>query len=157
MASTSSATLRRSARAKVFREIPGLLESEVLRGVLNGTNSLGTATVTRTMQGIRTQLTVDQLAGHGVLVRGQPALYIGNVWDQVYQNGAGTDETWAIVAGYTFFRNISDLNDTKVQDSNESEKFKRVIRQYRARSDSATVFLSRALPATELLLVPRER
>ena len=46
-----------NARAKVFREVPGLLESEVIRGVLNGTNSLGTATATRTMQGIRSQLT----------------------------------------------------------------------------------------------------
>lgn len=144
-------------RAKVFREIPGLLESEVLRGVLNGTNSLGTTTATRTMQGIRTQLTSINSTVSANSFAANPHLYIGNVWDQTYQNGAGTDETWAIVAGRTFFRNIADLNDTKVQDSNEREVFKRYIRTYTGPFGQATVILARALPATELLLVPRER
>lgn len=149
-----------NARAKVFREIPGLLESEVLRGVLNGTNSLGTTTVTtggRTMQGIRTQLSSVNSTVAATSFAANPHLYIGNVWEQAYVNGAGTDETWAIVAGRTFFRNISDMNDTKVQDSNEREKFKRVIRQYEGPFGQTVVFLSRALPATELVVVPRER
>jgi hypothetical protein len=145
------------ARAKVFREIPGLLESEVLRGVLNASNSLGSPTLTRTMQGIRTQLTAINSAVAVSSFEANPHLYLGNVWEQVYQAGAGTDETWAIVAGRTFFRNISDLNDTKVQDSNDKEKFKRVIREYQGPFGMSTVFLSRALPATELLIVPRER
>lgn len=146
-----------NARAKVFREIPGLLESEVLRGVLNGTNSLGTATATRTMQGIRAQLTAINSTVTAASFAANPHLYLGNVWEQCYQAGAGTDETWAIVAGRTFFRNISDMNDTKVQDSNEKEKFKRVIREYQGPFGLSTVFLSRALPATELLILPRER
>lgn len=146
-----------SQRAKIFREIPGLLEAEVIRGVLNGTNSLGTTTATRTMQGIRTQLTSINSTVAAASFAASPHTYIGNVWDQVYQNGAGTDETWAIVAGRTFFRNIADLNDTKVQDSNVTELFKRYVRTYAGPFGQATVILSRALPATELLLVPRER
>lgn len=146
-----------NARAKVFREVPGLLESEVLRGVLNGTNSLGTSTASRTMQGIRAQLTAINSTVAASSFAANPHLYLGNVWEQCYQAGAGTDETWAIVAGRTFFRNISDMNDTKVQDSNEREKFKRVIREYQGPFGLSTVFLSRALPATELLIVPRER
>lgn len=149
-----------NARAKVFREIPGLLESEVLRGVLNGSNSLGTTTVTtggRTMLGIRKQLTSVASTVTATSFEANPHKYIGNVWESAWQNGAGTDETWAIVSGRTFFRNISDMNDTKVQDSNEKEKFKRVIRQYQGPFGNCTVFLSRALPATELLIVPRER
>jgi hypothetical protein len=150
-----------AARAKVFREIPGLLEAEVLRGVLNGSNSLGAPATApgggRTMQGIRTQLTAINSAITASSFAANPHLYIGNVWEQAYQNGASESETWAVVAGRTFFRDISNMNDTKVQDSNEKEKFKRVIREYAGPFGMATVFLSRALPATELVLVPRER
>lgn len=146
-----------NARAKVFTEIPGLLESEVIRGALNATNSLGTSTATRTMKGIRGHLTAINSTVTASSFAANPHLYIGNVHEQVYQAGAATTETWGIVAGRTFFRNISDLNDSKVQDSNAREVFKRVIRNYEGPFGQCTVFLSRALPATELLLVPRER
>ncbi len=150
-----------SARGKIFTEIPGLLESEVIRGKLNGANSLGDAPTApgggRTMQGVRAQLTAINSAITATSFNANPHLYLGNIWEQVYQAGASTTESWGIVAGRTFFRDISNLNDTKVQDSNEKEKFKRVIREYQGPFGLATVFLSRALPATELLLVPRER
>jgi len=146
-----------NSRAKVFREIPGLLESEVIRGVLNGTNSLGTSTATRTMQGIRTQLTAINSTVAAASFSANPHLYLGNVWEQIFQAGASTDETWGIIAGRTFYRDISNMNDTKVQDSQDKEKFKRVIREYQGPFGLATVFLSRSLPATELLIVSRER
>ncbi len=150
-----------NARAKIFREIPGLLESEILRGKLNSINSLGVAnSITyggRTMQGIRTQLTSVASAVTASSFAANPHKYIGDTWQEAYKNSAGGNETWGIVAGYTFFRNISDMNDTKVQDSNDKEKFKRVIRSYEGPFGTATIFLSRALPATELLIVPRER
>src|SRR6185436_7642256 len=106
---------------------------------------------------IRNQLTTINSAITGSSFTANPHLYIGNVWQEAYKNGAGSDETWGIVAGYQFFRDISNMNDTKVQDSNEKEKFKRVIREYQGPFGLATVFLSRALPSTELLIVPRER
>lgn len=146
-----------NARAKVFKEIPGLLESEVLRGVLNASNSLGTSTASRTMLGIRKQVTTVNSTVASNSFETNPHLYIGNVWEQVYKQGASSDETWGIVAGTTFFRNISNMNDTKVQDSNAREIFKRVIRTYEGPFGQCTVFLSRALPDTELLIVPRER
>jgi len=146
-----------NARSKVFTEIPGLLESEVLRGRLNATNSLGTSTATRTMLGIRSHITAISSTVTASSFAANPHLYIGNIHEQVYQAGAATTETWGIVAGRTFFRNMSDLNDTKVQDSNAREVFKRVIRNYEGPFGSVTLFLSRALPATELLLVPKER
>lgn len=146
-----------NARAKIFREIPGLLESEIIRGKLNGTNSLGTVTATRTMQGIRPQLTAINSQIVGSSFTANPHLYLGNLWQQVYTAGAAQTETWAIVAGTQFFRDISNLNDTKVLDSMNVEQFKRVVRVYQGPFGLSTVFLSRALPSTELLLVPRER
>src|SRR6185436_4930198 len=65
------------SRAKVFRELPGVHESEVLRGVWNGANPLGTSTVTtggRTMQGIRTQLTTINSAITGSSFTANPHL-----------------------------------------------------------------------------------
>lgn len=146
-----------NARAKIFREIPGILESEVLRGKYNNTNSLGTTTATRTMQGIRPQLTAINSQIVASSFSANPHLYIGNVWQQVYTAGAGQNETWGIVAGSQFFRDISNLNDTKVLDSMNVEQFKRVVRVYQGPFGLSTVFLSRALPSTELLLVPKER
>jgi hypothetical protein len=145
------------ARAKVFKEIPGLLESEVLRGKLNGSNSLGTATATRTMQGVRAQLTAINSTVSANSFEASPHTYIGNIAEQCFTAGASIDEDWGIVAGTTFFRNISNMNDSKVQDTNAREVFKRVIRTYEGPFGQCTVFLSRALPATELLLVPRQR
>ena len=145
------------ARAKVFREVPGLLEAEVIRGALNAANSLGTATATRTMKGIRSEVSAINSTVAATSFAANPHLYIGNVWEQVYQAGASTTETWGIIAGRTYFRDISNLNDTKVQDSNRTELFKRVVREYAGPFGMATVFLSRALSAGELILIPRER
>jgi hypothetical protein len=145
------------AVAKAFRQVPSDLEKEVLRGVLNSTNSLGTSSATRTMKGIRSFITAVNSQVTASSFAANPHKYIGDTWEQAYQNGASDAETWAIVAGRTFFRNISDLNDSKVQDSNASEQFKRVIRNYEGPFGRCTVFLSRVLPATELLIVPRER
>jgi hypothetical protein len=86
-----------------------------------------------------------------------PHLYVGNIWEQAFQQGGSPTETWGIVAGRTFFRDLSNLNDTKVTDSNKSETFQRQIRTYVGPFGSAEIFVSRWLPATELLLVPRER
>ena len=134
------------------------LEKEVIRGVLNSTNSLGTTAQTRTMQGIRTQLTTINSTITAASFAANPHLYIGNVWQAIYDQGGSPDtEDWALVAGATWFRDISNLNDTKVQDSNEKESFKRVIREYNGPLGKASVILSRVLPATEALLVPRQR
>lgn len=146
-----------NARAKILREVPAILEAEVLTGVLNGTNSLGTATATRTMQGIRPQLTTVNSTVVDASFSANPHLYLGDALQNAFNNGAATTETWGIVAGAQYFRDISNLNDTKVQDSNRSEMFKRVIRDYAGPFGQCTVFLSRALLNRELLVVPRER
>jgi len=146
-----------NARAKIFTEIPFRLETEIIRGVLNATNSLGTTSATRTMQGIRGQLTAINSTITATSFAANPHLYIGNVMEQAFVNGAATTEEWAILAGRTWFRDISNLNDTKVQDSNQSEAYKRVIRRYEGPFGAMSVFLSRALPATELLVVSRQR
>lgn len=144
-------------RAKLLRELPALLEAEVLTGVLNATNSLGTATATRTMQGIRPQLTAINSQVTASSFSANPHLYIGDALSNCFNNGASTTEDWAIVAGTQYFRDISNMNDTKVYDTNRSELFKRVIRNYEGPFGSATVFVSRALAATEALIVPRGR
>lgn len=144
-------------KAKALVDIMRQLENEVVKGVLNGANSLGTSSTTRTMQGIQAQLTSINSTVAANSFAANPHLYIGNVAQAVFDNGGSTTETWGIIAGSTFFKNMSDLNDTKVQDSNQSEAFKRVIRTYTGPFGSAELFLSRVLPATELLLVPKER
>ncbi len=146
-----------NARAKILREVPAILEAEVLTGVLNGTNSLGTATATRTMQGVRAQLTAINSTVVDASFSANPHLYLGDALQNAFNAGAATTETWGIIAGAQYFRDISNLNDTKVQDSNQSELFKRVIRNYAGPFGQCTVFLSRALQNRELLIVPRER
>jgi hypothetical protein len=145
------------SRAKVFREVPGLLEAEVIRGVLNATNSLGTTTATRTMKGLRGELTAINSTVTASSFTANPHLYIGNVWEQIYNAGASTSEDWGIVAGKTVFRDISNMNDTKIQDSTRNELFKRVVREYEGPFGQSLVFLSRNIGASELLLVPKQR
>ena len=146
------------AVAKGVVDMMHQLEKSVVRGVLNSTNSLGSASQTRTMQGLRNWLTTVNSTVTASSFSANPHLYIGNVWQNIYEQGGSPDtENWAIVAGPTYFRDISNLNDTKVEDSNQSELFKRVIRTYTGPLGTATVILSRVLTGTELLLVPRER
>lgn len=147
-----------SAVAKGVVDMLHQLEKEVVRGVLNSTNSLGSNSQTRTMQGLRNWITTINSTVVASSFSANPHLYIGNVWEQIYSQGGSPDtETWAIVAGSSFFRDISNLNDTKVEDSNQSEQFKRVIRTYEGPLGRAQVILSRVLASNELLLIPRER
>jgi hypothetical protein len=145
------------ARAKMFRQVPSDLEKEVLRGVLNTSNSLGTTTATRTMKGVRSHLTAVNSTIAATSFTTNPHKYIGDVWQSAFNNGASADEDWAIVAGYTWYRDISNLNDTKVYDSTMDEGFKRVITMYQGPMGRARVFPSRVLPSSELLILPRQR
>lgn len=145
------------AQAKVLVDMMHGLEKEVLRGRLNSANSLASTSTTRTMQGLRPAITTINSTVAAASFTADPHLYLGNLWQQIYDQGGSSSETWAVVAGPTFYRDISNLNDTKVQDSNEREVFKRVIRRYTGPFGTAEIILARTLPATELLLVPRER
>lgn len=145
------------ARAKMFRQVPSDLEKEVIRGAWNATNSLGTSTATRTMKGIRGHLTAVNSTITASSFTTNPHKYIGDVWQSAFNNGASVDEEWGIVAGHTWYRDISNLNDTKVYDSTEKEEFKRVITVYQGPFGRCRVFPSRVLPASELLIVSRQR
>lgn len=152
-------------KAKGLTDILHQLEKEVVRGKWNTTNSLGTATgADRTFRGIRPQLSTVNSTIVSASFVANPHLYIGNLWQQIYNNGAATTDSWGLIAGPTWFKALSDLNDTKVEDSNKSTDFQRVIRRYTGPFGSCELFLSRVLqggPAgsngAELLLVPRER
>jgi hypothetical protein len=139
-----------------LREALRDLEKEVIRGILSG-NSIGSSTAYRTFEGLRSAISSINSTVTASSFAANPHLYLGNVWEQAFQNGAAEAETWGVVAGRTYFRNISDMNDTKVQDTNQSERFKRVIRNYQGPFGNATVFLSRWMPATAALIIPRER
>lgn len=144
--------------AKGLVDVMHQIEKGVIRGVLNAGNSLGTSSTTRTMKGLRSAITTVSSVVTASSFAANPHLYIGDAWGNVFANGANVgNETWAIIAGSTYFKNLSDLNDTKVSDSQQTEEFKRVVRRYTGPFGSAELFLSRVLPATELLLVPRER
>ena len=145
------------ARAKLFRQVPSDLEKEVIRGVLNTTNSLGTTTASRTMKGLYPQLTAVNSTVTASSFTTNPHKYIGDVWQSAFNNGASADEDWGIVAGYSWYRDISNLNDTKVFDSTMDEGFKRVITMYQGPMGRARVFPSRVLPASSLMIVARQR
>ncbi len=145
------------AERKALIDAAHQLEKEILRGKFNGANSLASATTTRTMLGIRPQLTTINSQITASSFSANPHLYIGNAWEQMYQQGASPTESWGLVCGRTFYRDVNNLNDTFVVDSNSVEAFKRVVRTYTGPFGTAEIFVSRALPATELLIVPRER
>lgn len=145
-------------KAKALVDVLHQLEKGVIRGKLNTANSLGTTSATRTMQGLRSYITSVNSTVAASSFEANPHLYIGDVWKAVHDNGASPNaEEWGIIAGPTFYRNLSDLNDTKVSDSQQTEDFKRVVRRYTGPFGSAELFLSRVLPDTELLLVPKSR
>lgn len=147
-----------SNRAKIFREVPYRLEEAALTGVLNAANSLASETTTRTMLGLRPQITTVNSQVVVASFAANPALYIGNVWEQVFDQGGSVNEQWALVCGRTTYKDISNLNDTSVMvDNVSSSEFRRVIRQYTGAFGGAQVLLSRALANTDVLLVPRER
>ena len=147
-----------NAVAKGLVDVLHQLEKEVIRGVLNSSNSLGSTTATRTMQGIRQFITSVNSSGiTAASFTANPHTYIGNTFDSMFQAGASMSDTWAIVAGRTLYRDISNMNDTKIEDTSSVEQFKRVIRKYTGPFGSAEVLLSRVLLPTELLLIPRER
>lgn len=150
-----------STTAKALKQMLWGLENEVVRGVLNSTNSLGTVTATggetRTMRGLRNFITTINSQVTASSFAANPHLYLGDAFQNIYAQGGSDTETWAIIAGATRYRNISDLNDTKVEDSNTSELFQRRIRRYTGPFGSAQVILGRALSNDELLIVPRER
>lgn len=146
-----------SRKAKGLIDMMHQIEKGVVRGVLNSSNSLASSSTTRTMKGLRSVITTINSTVTASSFAANPHLYIGNVWNQMYANGSSDNETWGIIAGSTYFQNISDLNDTKVSDSQATEEFKRVVRHYQGPFGRAELFLSRVLPAEELLIVPRER
>lgn len=143
--------------AKGLVDVLHQLEKEVIRGVLNGANSLATSTTTRTTQGLRASITTINSTIAANSFAAATHTYIGDLWKAAYDNGASESDEWGIVAGTSYFRSLSDLNDAKVEDSNESEVFKRRVRNYAGPFGEARLFLSRAMPAASLILIPRNR
>lgn len=132
------------------------LEKEVIRGVVSG-NSIGSETLYRSFNGLRAQIgSINSLLGAGSFTA-NPHLYIGNAWASAFSNGLRANDTVALVCGKTTYRDISDLNDTKVQDSNVSELFKRRIRKYSGPYGEADVILSPWMPDNGVISVIRER
>jgi hypothetical protein len=152
-----------STQGKALRQLLWGMENEVLRGVWNSTNSLGTfsastgAGETRTMQGLRGFITTINSTVVASSFAAATHTYLGDAFANIFDQGGSPTETWAIIAGANRYRDISNLNDTKVQDSNEREVFKRVIRRYTGPFGTAEVLLGRALDTNEALIVPRER
>lgn len=152
-----------STQAKALKQALWGLENEVLRGVWNSTNSLGTFSAltgagdTRTMKGLREFITTVNSTVVASSFAAATHTYLGDAFANIFDQGGSPTETWAIVAGANRYRAIQDLNDTKVQDSNRSEVFKRRIVTYSGAFGTAEVILGRALSTNEALIIPRER
>lgn len=143
---------------KMLRIVEALrdLEKEVIRGVTSG-NSIGSRTAYRTFNGLRTQCGSINSTVTDSSFSANPHLYIGNIMEQAFLAGASPNEEWGILAGRTWFRYISNLNDTKVLDSEEKEDFKRLITQYQGPFGKCRVMLSRFMTPGGIIVVPRNR
>ena len=137
------------------REFLRDLEKEVLHGTF--VNSTQTLSTYRGIRGLRAEVTSINSTITAASFTANPHLYLGDVWEQAFAAGASENEEWGIVAGRGLFRDMSNMNDTKVQDSNEKESFKRLIRDYEGPFGKAQLILSRALQPRELYIVPRNR
>jgi hypothetical protein len=143
-------------KALRVKELLRDLEKEVVRGVASG-NSIGSETLFRSFNGLRATLTAVNSTITASSFDANPHLYIGNLWKSAFDNGLRSNETIALIAGPTFYRSISNLNDTKVYDSNTSELFKRRITQYTGPLGTAEVILSPWMPAGSVMGVVKER
>lgn len=132
------------------------LERMLINGRTSG-NSIGSVTAYRSAQGLRGYITSINSTVTASSFQNDPHLYIGDAMENAFRNGAMETEEWGVIAGRSAFRHISNMNSAKVQDSNQSEQFKRVIRDYEGPFGRMQVFLTRNLPATALLCVPRGR
>ncbi len=143
---------------KMLRIIEAIrdLEKEVIRGVASG-NSIGSRTAYRTFNGLRTLCGSINSTVANNSFDANPHKYIGDVMEQAFLNGASPTEDWLILAGRTWYRSISNLNDTKVFDSNASQTFKRKITMYQGPFGSCEVLLSRWMTAQGVIVVPRNR
>lgn len=137
------------------REVLRDLEKEVIRGIR--ATSIGSDTTYRTFNGLRATCGSINSTVTAASFDANPHLYLGNVWEQAFLNGASESEDWAIVAGTTHFRSISNMNDSKVQDTSSVETFKRVIRNYEGPFGRCVVIHSRWMPAGQSIIVPRQR
>jgi hypothetical protein len=131
-------------------------EKEVIRGVASG-NSIGSETVYRSFNGLRAMIGSINSAVTAASFTANPHTYIGAVWKQAFNNGLRQTDTIALLCGAGTYQDISNLNDTKVQDSNKSEVFQRSIRTYTGPFGTATVLLSPWMPDREVLGIARER
>jgi hypothetical protein len=132
------------------------LEKEVIRGIVSG-NSIGSESVYRSFAGLRAQIgSINSLLGAGSL-QAAPHTYIGNAWKAAFDNGLRETDTIALVCGPAAYKAVSDLNDTKVQDSNKSTTFQRRIRTYAGPFGQAEVILSPWMPDLSILGIAKER
>jgi hypothetical protein len=146
--------LQRQSSLRI-REALRDLEKEVVRGYR--ATSIGSDTTYRTFNGLQRTITGINSSVVYASFNANPHLYLGDVWEQAYKNGASETEEWGVIAGRSYFRSISNMNDTKVEDSNQSESFKRVIRNYEGPFGRCQVFLSRWIHPEAAIIVPRQR
>lgn len=139
-----------------IKEVLRDLEKEVIRGVASG-NSIGSETLYRSFNGIKARVTTINSTVVGSSFNANPHLYVGNVWQQAFNNGLRQTDTVALVAGAQFFSDLSNLNDTKVLADPASQVFQRRVRRYVGPYGEATLILSPWMPSSALVGVVRER
>lgn len=149
------------AVAKAITETLHMTEKEIIGGVLNAANSLGTNGALRTMKGIRGHITTVNSAFSANSITADPHTYLGGVFEAMYNNGASENETWGLVVGPGLMRAISGLHDTVTETvavgNPGDETFKRVITRYTGPLGSAEVILGRGMRNFEGIFVSRER
>lgn len=155
------ATRYEDAVAKAITETLHMTEKELIGGVLNSANSLGTNGALRTMKGIRGHVTSVNSAFPASSIKADPHTYLGGVFEAMYSNGANANETWGLVVGPSLMRAISGLHDTvteRVSIGNPSDAtFQRIVTRYSGPLGSAEVILGRGMRDWEGLFVSRDR
>lgn len=149
------------AVAKAITETLHMTEKEIIGGVLNAANSLGTGGALRTTKGIRGHISSVNSAFPASSIQADPHTYLGGIFEAMYSNGANANETWGLVVGPSLMRAISGLHDTVTQTvavGNPSDPtFQRVITRYTGPLGSAEVILGRGMRNWEGIFVSRDR
>lgn len=137
---------------KRLKEILRDLEKATIQGKLSG-NSIGTASVYRTMKGIWDFITtnVGTLSTATSLTPTALDSIVGMAWDR-----GGTDNN-LIVADANFKKVIDTFNNSRVRTVNEEDKYRQSITEYESTFGIQRVILGRWMPTNSLMVISTNR
>lgn len=129
------------------------LEKTIFRGVL--ISSVGSSTVTRTLQGLESKLTGINSTVVAASFTANPVLYINDVWQRCWD--AGARDIDVLVAGATWKRDISGTNASVLSVEQADTTVQRKVEYFQGDFGAARVILSPWIHPSSFFLVSSGR